>query len=461
MGEAELVHGSFRDPSGFLFRREGVLYRQVNEAYGNTYDRLIESGLYQALVDEGLLIPHLEVSPSLAAASGAHRILQPEPLSFISYPYEWCFSQLQDAALVTLSIQKRALEHDMVLKDASAYNVQFHRGRPLFIDTLSFDSYVEGQPWIAYRQFCQHFLAPLAVMSYVDVRLGQLLRTYIDGMPLDLASRLLPARTGARFSLLAHIHLHAKSQKRHADDARSGERARSSRVRRAGLVGLVESLESAVRNLSWKSGGSEWGDYYEETNYSEMSRNHKADLIRRFLDCTKPDTLWDLGGNTGVYSRLGVDHGAEVVSWDTDPAAVEKNYLRQREESAPPLLPLVLDLANPSGGIGWANAERMSLAERGPVDVVMALALIHHLAISNNLPLDRIAEFLSRLGRFLIIEFVPKADSQVKRLLATREDIFPNYTRAGFEKAFAPWFQIREVEPIRDSTRLLYLCERR
>ncbi|HYO67091.1 MAG TPA: hypothetical protein VEU33_13530, partial [Archangium sp.] len=214
-----LEAASFRDPSGFVFRREGIVYRQVNDSYREDFALLQGSGLHAELVQAGQLIPHEEVDLGLAAAPGAHKVLRPRQLPFVSYPYEWSFSQLQDAALLTLDVQEKALARGLSLKDASAYNVQLVDGRPMLIDTLSFEKYEEGRPWVAYRQFCQHFLAPLALMSHTDVRLGQLLRLYIDGIPLDLASRLLPGRTRFSFALGMHVHAHARSQQKYADKA--------------------------------------------------------------------------------------------------------------------------------------------------------------------------------------------------------------------------------------------------
>lgn len=243
------VAASFRDPSGFVFLRDGVVYRQINRAYQNNYDRLISSGLYEKLVQDGLLVPHTEVSLQYAVTEDAYKVMKPEPVPFISYPYEWCFSQIKHAALLTLGIQTRALDFGMSLKDCSAYNVQFRDGKPVFIDTLSFERYRKGQPWVAYRQFCQHFLAPLALMSYVDVRLHQLFRVHLDGIPLDLASLLLPARTWVNFGLLSHIHLHAKAQKRFADEPIPSE-GRS--VGRMAFLGLVDNLKSAIEKLRWR-----------------------------------------------------------------------------------------------------------------------------------------------------------------------------------------------------------------
>ena len=451
---------SFRDPSGFLFSREGVLYRQVNQSYREDYDLLISSGLYAALAEKKLLVPHREVEISPEYPAAAYKVLQPEPIPFISYPYEWSFSQLKAAALATLAIQKRALESGMILKDASSYNVQFVGYRPVFIDTLSFERYQEGEPWVAYRQFCQHFLAPLALMSLRDVRLGGLLRLHIDGVPLDLASALLPKKTRFSFSLLPHIHLHASSQKRHAGDAGEGKIKSSEAKRKVSKLafrGIIDSLESAVRKLSWKPGGTEWGDYYGATNYSEAAREDKKKRVAEYLSRLSPKLAWDLGANTGIYSRLAAERGAYTIASDVDPAAVEKNYLRARQEKEGKILPLLLDLTNPSPGIGWEHRERTALLERGPADVVLALALVHHLAISNNLPFFKIAEFLKKAGRDLVVEFIPKEDSQVQRLLASRKDIFPDYNRESFERVFSAYFTIEDRARIADSERTIYL----
>jgi len=209
----ELEFSSFRDPSGFIFHKDGILYRQINESYKENYDHLINSELYDELVSNDLLIPHKEVIESPPLPEKAYKVIQPEKISFISYPYEWSFSQLKQAALTSLEIQKISMNFGMSLKDCSAFNIQMRNAKPILIDTLSFEKYQEGQTWKAYKQFCQHFLAPLALISYRDIRLSQLFRIYMDGIPLDLTSKLLPFRTRSMFSLLAHIHIHSKSQK--------------------------------------------------------------------------------------------------------------------------------------------------------------------------------------------------------------------------------------------------------
>ena len=449
---------SFRDPSGFLFRHQGTLYRQVNKSCEADYDLLRESGLYDLLTEKGLLIPHREVSLDLARSDDAVRILEPELVPFISYPYEWCFSQLKDAALATLRIQRLALKKGMSLKDASAYNIQFHQGRPVLIDTLSFTAYQEGTPWVAYRQFCQHFLAPLALMALRDIRLGALMRSNIDGVPLDLAAGLLPMRTRFSPGLAMHIHAHARSQKKHEDRRSTGK---TTRVGKNALLGILDSLKGTVSKLNWSPGGTEWGEYYDATNYTDSSLQTKKDLVGAMLDKTASRTVWDVGANNGFFSQVASDRGMFTIAADIDPTAVEQNWRACRKGGRPLMLPLVMDLTNPSPALGWDHAERDSFLDRGPADTVIALALIHHLAISNNVPLDRLAEFFSRAGRHLIIEFVPKSDSQVKRLLATREDVFPTYDLAGFEQAFAGFFETLEQTGIEGSERTLFLMRRK
>lgn len=454
------LNSSFRDPAGFVFFDGSVLYRQVNQAYRAEYDLLMGSGLYAELVADGLLIPHEEADDVEGLVSSLHyRILKPEKVPFISYPYEWSFSQLKDAALLTLEIQKRALAKGMTLKDCSAFNVQFRGANPVFIDTLSFERYQPGTPWVAYRQFCQHFLAPLALMSYCDIRLGKLSEQYIDGLPLDLASKLLPLSSKLNFGILTHIHLHAGSQQRHAD--KQVDQASQSQLPLTALQGMLDSLSSTVRKLIWQPKGTEWGDYYSATNYNDAAFTEKKLLVESYLQQTGSSSVWDLGANTGVFSRIASKLGANTVSFDIDPAAVEKNYRWARQDHEENLLPLLLDLTNPSPAIGWAHTERESFAGRGPADTVMALALIHHLAISNNLPFEKIAEFFQHLSQYLIIEFVPKSDSQVQRLLTTRKDIFDTYHVEAFEEVFARYFRIEQATSIAGSERILYLMKRK
>jgi ribosomal protein L11 methylase PrmA len=453
-------HGaSFRDPAGFVFTRDGALYRQINEAARADYERLLDSGLYRQLAEAGDMVPHQDVDARLSPDGRALRVIQPERVDFISYPYEWCFSQLKDAALLTLRLQKAAMRHDMSLKDATPYNVAFSNGRPILIDTLSFEVAVPGSPWVAYRQFCEMFLAPLALMSRVDVRLQQMLRPYIDGVPLDLASSLLPWTSRLRAGLLMHIHLHATAQRRTA--GRPAGPGTKRQLSRHALAGIIDSLERTVKALEWRAPGTTWGNYYEATNYTDAAFADKRKIVEAAIESLAPSSVWDLGANDGTFSRVASDRGIPTVAFDVDPVAVEKNYRRVKQASERHMLPLLLDLTHPSGRYGWANEERESLADRGPADLALALALVHHLAIAHNVPLVRVAQYLARLARALVIEFVPKEDSQVQRMLASRKDIFDGYTQRGFEEAFSTYFEIDRATPVREAARTIYVMRRK
>jgi hypothetical protein len=383
---------SFRDPSGFLFYCDDVLYRQINEDYKNEYELLIESGLYNSLIKENILVPHEESGCLSSSLTNAYKVIKPERIPFISYPYEWSFSELKDAALTTLRIQKLAIEFGMSLKDASSYNIQFYKGKPVFIDTLSFEQYQKGSPWKAYKQFCQHFYAPLILMANTDIRLNQLLRIYIDGVPLDLASKLLPLKTRFSPAILAHIHMHSRSQKKHSKSYADAKKT-AKQMSQLAHLGLIDSLESSIKKQKWNPSGTEWGEYYTFTNYSDTAFEHKKELVLKYLKAVKPETVWDFGANEGIFSRLASDLAINTISFDIDPAAVEKSYINVKKENEINILPLLLDLTNPSPGIGWMNTEREALIQRSNPDVVLALALVHHLAISNNLPFNKIASF--------------------------------------------------------------------
>jgi len=456
----ETVRGSFRDPAGMVYNLDGTLYRQVNRVFAREFDACVAAGLYDHLADRELLVPHRSVGLERAATRDAHAVIEPARIDFISYPYEWPFSGLKDAALLTLEVQEQALARGFVLRDASAYNVQFRDGRPIFIDTLSFAPYRDGEPWAAYKQFAEHFLVPLALMSARDVRCGGLQREYMDGIPVDLGSGLLPRRTWLRLGLLVHVHLHARAVRRYARATVASVTRAQSFSKRA-LAGLLGSLRSSVERLAWRPPATQWAAYATAHNYSDAALAAKRQLVREFVAAIGPRSVWDLGANTGAFSRAAREVAPSVVCFDADPVVVELNYRQVRDRRETGILPLQLDLMNPSPAVGWAHEERLSLEARGPADAVLALALIHHLAIANNVPLARIAEAFARLGRALVIEFVPKADSQVEHLLRNRVDIFPGYTQDGFEREFGLHYVVAERARIGDSQRWLYLLRRR
>ena len=463
-GDSQLERepGSFRDPAGFVFRRDGVIHRQINTSFAARWEDLVASGLLERLQSAGTLIGH-DVVPldSAFEPRTAHAVLRPHPIDFISYPYEWSFGQMRDAALLTLDAQTQASEAGFTLRDASAYNVQFQGGRPILIDTLSFQRAEAEAPWSAYRQFCEHFLAPLALIAHRDARCRLMLRANLDGIPLDLAARLLPGRTRLNLGLGPHIHAHARAQRHYAhrpDAAASTSSVRMSPLKQAALV---DSLRRTIEGLRWEPTGTEWADYADNTSYSAEAADAKDAIVREMLEAAGGSVVWDVGANTGRFSRIAASLGRRVIAWDIDPAATETHYRTVRREGVTTVLPLLADIAQPSPALGWALAERRSMLDRADADVVLALALVHHLAIGRNVPLSHMAEVFARLGANLIVEFVPREDAMVQRLLATREDVFQGYTEEGFREAFGCFFDIRQVVPIEGTQRTMFRLQRR
>ena len=463
---AEREPGSYRDPSGFVFRRDGVLYRQINASFADDWATFDVSGLHSALVKEGVLVADAPAALELAPEPGALAVIQPDAIEFITHPFEWSFSQLKDAALLTLRAQSMADMRGMTLRDASAYNVQFKDGRPILIDTLSFERAVGDRPWRPYRQFCENFLAPLALMAHRDGRLGQLLRTWVDGVPLDLAAELLPR--GTRYfspGLAAHIHLHARGQRQHSGDSGPNPATpRAVTMSKNRRLALLDHLKRTVEALHLPAHGTVWADYADQTSYSATGTASKEAIVMAMVRAVAAEggkRAWDIGANTGRYSKIAADAGFWVLALDIDWAAVERHYLALRESGEKRIMPFLADIAEPSPGIGWGNVERASLIDRSNADVVIGLALVHHLAIGRNVPLPMISSLMARLSPHLILEWIPKADPMVQKLLAAREDIFSDYTPEGFRAAFSRDFEIVEEAPIEDSGRVLFRMRRR
>lgn len=448
---------SFRDPAGFLFFSKQKIYRQINKTGQEDFDFFINSGLYKSLVKKKMIVSHQDITKKFKTSSQGYKIIAPQFIPFISYPYEWCFGQLKDAALLTLEIQELALKYNMSLKDSSAYNVQFIGCNPIFIDTLSFEKYQEEKPWIAYRQFCQHFLAPLTLMTKKDPILNILLKNFIDGIPLDLTSRLMSFTSKFSPSLFFHIYLQSLLQKKQLNKKINTKY----KMNKSQMISLIKNLKNTIKKMKIKKTSTEWQNYYSFSSYTQNAFSHKKTLIEKFLKKIKPKSLLDLGTNEGVFSKISSSLKIYTIACDKDPLVIEKLYQEEKKDQNKFLLPLIVDLSNPSPALGWANKERKSFIQRMRVDCVMALALIHHLTTSNNLPFKLIAEFLSHLGDFLIIEFVPKDDSNAKILFQNRENIFSQYNQKNFEKVFEKKFDIIESQKIIDSKRILYLMRKK
>lgn len=447
------VPSSFRDPAGCVICDDGVIKRLITDRGQADYELYVSSGLHRSLACRGMVLEH-EEEPGEAFGPGICKAIRPEQLEFISYPYEWSFHQLKDAALLTLDVQDTALSHGMSLKDASAFNVQFRGVTPVFIDSLSFERDLGG-PWIAYEQFCRHFLGPLLLMSYHSPALNRFTMTDLAGLPLNIVGRLLPARSYLNVDALIHVHLHAVMQR--SRKGATSMRRESKNVKRT----LVRSLRTAIERLRLRERDSTWSCYYpEQAHYTPEAQEFKARAIRNIVSRIRPALVCDFGANTGRYSNEALCSGAYCLALDLDPICVDRIYLDAKKAGRRRLLPLVMDVLNTSPGLGFDLQERPSFLDRARPDLVMLLALLHHLRISGQVPLIRMAAFLARLSESLLVEFVPKSDPMVARLLAGRHDTFDDWTFDGLSEAFGRYFRMEHATRISGTDRSLCLFKR-
>lgn len=448
---------SFRDNSGFIYNENDTFYRQINNSFKGHYEYLISTGLYDKLVEANQLIPHEEVLKDFLTEEGYKTIL-PNQLSFVSYPYCWSFSMLKDAALLTLQIQKTALNYGMTLKDANTFNVQFIGNSPIFIDTLSFEKYDGLSSWNAYGQFCRHFLAPLSLMSYTDISLNSLLISNLDGIPLELTTKILPFRSKFNFGLSVHLFLHNKTLKHFQGFTHLTPEKSITKGNKINIIKIIDHLILTVQGLTWKAENTVWDGYYNKWVDDEYLKIKKHSVQLFVEGIPFRNTLLDLGANDGTFSFLATEKFRNVLSFDIDPACVEQNYVFSKRNKIQNLLPLIVDFTNPVPAIGWDNQERNSILDRiGKVDTIMALAVIHHLCIGKNIPLTYLASFIAKHCKYLIIEFVPKSDEKVKMLLRHREDIFDTYSLESFIEIFSTHFDILQQTTLFPTDRVLFL----
>lgn len=445
---------SFRDPAGFIFIKNGTCFRQVNKIYKSEYDHLMLSGLYKRLTEEGLLISHTEEHSELAVCDDMYKLLLPDQLSLISYPYEWSFDMLRDAALLTLSINKIAIEFGMVLKDASSYNVQFRNGEPVFIDTLSFDFYDSSRPWVAYRQFCQHFLFPLLLVKHTGVDAIRWLSLYIDGVPLNVCARLMPWK--ATFNL--PVLLHVKLQHFVANGTGDGHVSAPDFSRKK-MDLLLSGLELAIRKLSLKKYKSGWHMYYTDTILGEQYLAAKTKIVDQWLNLLKPASILDAGCNKGHFSFLFANKVKHVIAFDADPQSVNELYLANKKNRWP-VSSLVIDLANPSASVGWGNEERSSFLARCSAELGLFLAILHHLFFVFDIPFNKIVELMKQLCRdYVIVEFVLQEDEKLVQISRSKQHLLPSYTIGAFEDALSRSFTVEKKIEMPEWNRILYLLK--
>ena len=455
--QASLEPGSFRDPESRVFYAGDEVYRALSADGLSDFEALQATGL---LDDERVV--HTETAEDTAALRGllVHEpagVLRHERIPFVSYPYEWTFSMLKDAALLQLDLLLSSLEHDLVLKDATPYNVQFKGAKPVFVDIGSFERIREGEPWIGYRQFCMLYLYPLLLQSVKDVPFHPWLRGSIDGITPTQMRSLMSFRDRFRKGMFTNVFLHAKLEARYADRPDQVKREVKRVFKKELFVANVRKMRKLVDRLAWNPPEGVWTAYGERNSYTDDDARRKDDFVREVAKSRDWKLVWDIGANNGRYSRIAAEGAKTVIAVDADQGPVELLYRDLRKEADEQILTLTMNLADPSPGLGWRGLERRSMPDRGRPDLVLALALVHHVAISANVPVKEFVDWLASLGTALVIEFPTREDPMVKQLLAPKRDgLHPDYELGFFERTLNEAFEVERSERLESGTRVLY-----
>jgi len=427
---------SFKDPGGHVFYEDGKVYRQINNQHKDDYNKLMDSGLYQKLTDNNLLVEHEETEKE-----GGFKVIKPEKIDFISYPYEWSFSQLVEAAKLTLKIQKIALKHDMTLKDASSYNIQFKNNKPIFIDTLSLERYDKGL-WNAYEQFCEHFLGPLALMYFTDLRMVEIIKNFPEGVPMDLTSKLLPYKTILNPRTLIHLHILSKAQNRNFDDSKRLNKTISKSV----LTRFIRHLETTVEKLN-----------QNQITGAERSEKLDTNLENKLFEYISKPESERVALMSAKFKDLEIFEGLEHVDtifFADKPEEAEKIYNKTKRDNLDNITTILQDFRRPSAGLGWANKERKGLKNRSPPNLGVSIRSVQRLVLEEGIPLQMISNELSELFDTYIVVFTPENES-IYQKEHQRNHI--KYSKHVFEKEFKKNYKIKEQEKINNKE--IYLLE--
>jgi SAM-dependent methyltransferase len=464
---ARLEPGSFRDPvSRVLVTGEGVFRALTRQGLAD-WEALAATDLFARAASDGRIIATERVDGAVdlpdALLEETAAVLRHERVPFVSYPYEWSFGMLRDAALLHLELLEAALAEDLVLKDATPYNVQWRGTKPVFIDVGSFERLTPGEPWLGYRQFCMLFLYPLLLQAYKEVPFQPWLRGSLEGITPEQARDIMSVRDLLRRGVLAHVYLHARLERGRGETARDVKRElRAAGFKKELIVANVRKLAKLVRRLEWKPRRSTWSGYEPTTSYDEADAVRKEEFVRAAVGSQPRELVWDLGCNVGRFARIAAENARYVVALDADAAVVERLYRALEQEESSSILPLVANVLDPSPGLGWRGTERQPLLERGRPDLTLCLALAHHISIGGNVPVREVVDWLASLGSAVVVEFPTRDDRQVQRLLAAkRDDLHGDYDRDFFERCLSDAFDVERTEALAGGTRLLYFAHPR
>lgn len=465
MSDIEVESGSFRDRNGRVYYIDGDIFRGLSSKAREDWDALVSSHFYTEYTSCNKIVHTelLELSGNsdnkeiVALSDHWTTILKHEKIPFISYPYEWPFTMLKDAALLQLELLESALSEDMILKDSTPYNIQWRGTQPVFIDIPSFEKLGKGEPWVGYRQFCQLFLYPLFFQAYKNIPYQPWLRGRIDGIEPVEINNLMSFRDMFRAGVFTNVFLQAKMTERHSDTTREVK----SEIKRAGFnKALIEANVSRVKKvtqkLGWDIDKSEWSEYITSHSYTDSDHKRKAEFVEDIAKTRPWKIAWDIGCNTGMFSRIVAKYADTVIAMDADHLAIDRLYRTLKDEGNHNILPLISNVSDPSPNLGWCGTERKSLEQRGAPELALCLALIHHIVISANVPMKDFVSWLFSLDTQLVIEFVTKDDPMVKTLLRNKDDHYEDYEVEYFETCLNKRFEIRKREALVSGTRIMY-----
>jgi hypothetical protein len=455
---AEFDPGSFRDRSSRVFIRDGRVFRALDAESLATWRRASAQPFVQQMVSQHQIVGTREVPAEecagFALPSGVAGVLEHVRIPFISYPYEWSFAMLRDAALLHLRLLTESIRAGLILKDASPYNVQFAGKRPVFIDIGSFTRHSPGEPWLAYRQFCELMLFPLLLQAYRGVHFQPILRGELEGISARQFLQWLRWRDLFRPGVFTHGWLQAKlEQHTQALSTSTVSDLKTSGFKTSFIEHLLRKLTRLVERLHWLPQRTQWTNYDDSLPHVAEDRQSKSAFVRKVCDLRPRDLVWDLGCNDGRYSMIARERATTVVAMDGDHACVDRLY---RSANAPNVLPLCMDLANPSPAMGWRGRERKRIEDRGQPELILCLGLIHHLVIAANIPLAEVVDWLASFRADVILEFPSKKDHMVQALLRNKRDQYDDYSRESLEAELRRHFDIGLCDSLPSGERTLY-----
>ena len=450
--------GSFRDPSSRVWREGELIRRGLDDVAAADFDLVEQAKFFTQALKAGQIVGTQRFEGASPDGRSWNTVLEHDRVPVITYPHEWSFTMLQDAALLTLHLVRAAIDENITTKDATAYNVQFIGASPVFIDVPSFEKYRQGEAWWGYRQFCQMFLFPLMLTAYKDLPHQPWMRGAVDGITPEQARRILEGRRAGHKGFLSHVWLHAKADGRFKDgSADTVEEMKKAGYKKELYVATIDRLIKLVEGLEWERSDSTWGDYSQRGHYQSKELLLKGDFVRRVAAQGTRIQVWDVGANDGMFSRIAAEHADVVLAMDADDLVVDRLYRELRSDGAKGIVPMVMNFADPTPGIGWNGTERPPLPDRSSPDLILALAVIHHLALTHNVPTSAILDLFVRLGSEVVLEVPTESDQMVKTLMRhKRAGTHDAFTLEAIEAQINDRFEVREREELPGGTRVLF-----